>query len=89
MKTTFARHGESEANVGRWIANRGLADPLRATGRRRARELPGRHPADAHVVCVGHGGSSRVALPTRLASADGARLRAQSIAVCGTVVVHA
>lgn len=187
MQITFARHGESEANVGRVIANRGLAYPLTAIGRRQARELadeltgrgvatvyvspllraietgvvvahalgvpiavapalrefdlgvyegrqdaeahrasaevldawlvdsasevhaeggerlaevrarldafldalPGRHPADAHVVCVGHGGLFRVALSSRLAPADGARLRAEGIGVCRTLVLHA
>jgi broad specificity phosphatase PhoE len=39
MRITFARHGESEANVGRWIANRGLSHPLTTTGRRQARDL--------------------------------------------------
>lgn len=39
LRITFARHGESEANVGHVIANRGLSHPLTPTGRRQAREL--------------------------------------------------
>lgn len=185
MKITFARHGESEANVGRWIANRGLSHPLTATGRRQARALadaladrgvafvyaspllravetgvvvahalaaplavdaalrefdmgvyegrndaeahrvyadvrdawladpasparaeggetlsdvrgrfdafldalPARHPADAHVVCIGHGGLFRVALPPRLGPEDAERLRAHGLEVGGTVTL--
>ena len=186
MRITFARHGESEANVGRVLANRGLAYPLTANGRRQARELaaalsgrgvsfvyvspllraletgvvvahalavplavepalrevdmgayegrsdeeahrvyavvrdawladpdsavhpeggerladvrgrldaflaalPGRHVADAHVVCVGHGGLFRAALPHRLGPEAAARLRAHGIDVGGTLVVE-
>jgi len=39
MRLYFARHGESEANVGRVIANRGWAYPLTDRGRRQAAEL--------------------------------------------------
>jgi broad specificity phosphatase PhoE len=39
LRITFARHGESEANVGRVIANRGLSHPLTPAGRRQARAL--------------------------------------------------
>ena len=185
MKITFARHGESEANVGRWLANRGLSHPLTTTGRRQAlalaraladdpfdivyaspllraietgvvvahalevplavepalrefdmgvyegrndpeahREyarvrdawladpasevhaeggerlpdvrgrlsafldaLPARHPANAHVVCIGHGGLFRVALAPRLPEPAAARLRTDGIDVGGTVVL--
>lgn len=185
MRITFARHGESEANVGRWIANRGLSHPLTATGRRQARALaadltdrdvghvyaspllraietgvvvahalgvplavepalrefdlgvyegrqdaeahrayadlrdawledpaseahaeggerlgevrarfdaflaalPARHPANAHVACIGHGGSFRVALPPHLDAASAARLRAHGLDVGRTIVL--
>ncbi|MDF1521427.1 MAG: histidine phosphatase family protein [Trueperaceae bacterium] len=187
MRITFARHGESEANLGRVVANRGLSHPLTPSGRRQARELaealtgrgvsfvyvspllraietgivvahalavplavepalrefdmgvyegrsdheahrvyavvrdawladpdsevhpeggerlaevrgrldaflaalPARHTADAHVVCVGHGGLFRVALPDRLEPSAGAHLRAHGVEVGGALVVEA
>lgn len=52
MRITFARHGESEANVGRVLSNRGLVHPLTATGRRQARELAARLREEGVTVVV-------------------------------------
>jgi probable phosphoglycerate mutase len=46
MRLYFARHGESEANVARSIANRGWSHPLTDLGRRQAGVLAGRLQAD-------------------------------------------